>query len=78
MQSALSSTSFNVLNSSLSYPYPTKWGQYNMFLIMVWIDSAIIFMTGRPAWYQPSLKLEGVLTIANAAGLNGFVKPFIS
>jgi hypothetical protein len=22
--------------SSLPYPYPTKWGQYNMFFIMLW------------------------------------------
>jgi hypothetical protein len=22
--------------SSSSYPYPTKWGRYNMFFIMLW------------------------------------------
>jgi hypothetical protein len=33
--------------SSSSYPYPTKWSRYNMFLSCCDKDSAIIFMTGR-------------------------------
>jgi hypothetical protein len=33
-----------LLDKSSSYPYPTKWGRYNMFFHK---DSAIIFTTGR-------------------------------
>jgi hypothetical protein len=33
--------------SSSSYPYPTKWGRYNMFSSCCDEDSAIIFTTGR-------------------------------
>jgi hypothetical protein len=32
---------------SLSYPYPTKWGRYNMFSSCCDKDSAIIFTTGH-------------------------------
>jgi hypothetical protein len=54
--------------SSFSYPYPTKWGWYNMFFISCDKDSAIIFTTdrlpdGNPPWKR--------LMTANAAGTNG-------
>jgi hypothetical protein len=51
-------------SSSFSYPYPTKWGRYNKFSSCCDKDSAIIITCLR----QPSLKLEWVLTTANAAG----------
>jgi hypothetical protein len=67
------STVFLIAKSYFSYPYPNKWGRFNVFLSCCDKDSAIIFTTGRlaPAWLQPSLKLEWVLTTANAAGTNG-------
>jgi hypothetical protein len=41
-----------------SYPFPTKWGRYNMFFIMLWYRFGIYFYDRPPAWRQPSLKLE--------------------
>jgi hypothetical protein len=32
---------------SSTYPYPTKWGRYNMFSSCCDKDSAFIFTTGR-------------------------------
>jgi hypothetical protein len=34
-------------SSSSSYPYPTKWGQYNKFSSCCDNESAIIFTIGR-------------------------------
>jgi hypothetical protein len=60
-----------VAMSSSSSPYPTKWGRYNMFFIMLWYRFGIYFYDRPPAWRQPFLELEWVLTIANATGTNG-------
>jgi hypothetical protein len=54
--------------SSSSYPYPTKWGWYNMFSSCFDKDSAFIFTTGRLP--DVSLKLEWMLMTVNAAGTN--------
>jgi hypothetical protein len=49
-----------------------KWGRYNMFFfIMLWLRFGNYFYDRPLAWRQPSLKLEWVLTIANATGTNG-------
>jgi hypothetical protein len=45
-------------NSSSSYPYPTKWRQYNMFSICYDKDSAFIFL--RPAACLTSTLETGV------------------
>jgi hypothetical protein len=51
-----------------SYPYPTKWGRYNMFSSCCDKDSAIIFTTGR---LTSTLLETGVdATTANAARTN--------
>jgi hypothetical protein len=54
--------------TSFSYPYPTKWGRYNMFfIIMIKIRQLL-----RPATCLTSTLLETrMLTTANAAGTNG-------
>jgi hypothetical protein len=59
---------YNILVSS-SYPHPTTWGRYNVFFIMLWQRFGNHFYDRPPAWRQPSLKLEWVLTIAT--GTNG-------
>jgi hypothetical protein len=56
------------VKSSFFYPYPTKWGRYNMFTFMLWWRLGNYFYDLLPAEHQPSLKLEWLLTTANAAG----------
>jgi hypothetical protein len=53
-------------SSSSSYPYPTKWGRYNMFSCSD-KDSAFIFTTG--CLRLPDVN-DVVLTTANAVGTN--------
>jgi hypothetical protein len=42
---------------SFSYPYPTKWGRYNMFSSCCGKDSANLY-DWPPALRQPSMKLD--------------------
>jgi hypothetical protein len=58
------------IEHSFSYPYPTKWGRYNMFFIILWYRFRNYFYDRPPAWCQHSLKLERVVTTANAVGTN--------
>jgi hypothetical protein len=55
--------------SSSSFPFPRLSEVTTCFSSRCDKDSAITFTTGRLP--QPSLKLEWVLTTANAAGTNG-------
>jgi hypothetical protein len=38
---------YRLIISSFSYPYPAKWGGYNMFSLCCDKDSAIVITTGR-------------------------------
>jgi hypothetical protein len=59
------------LHVSLSYLYPIRSGVGTTCFNHVVNRFCNYFYYRPPAWHQPSLKLEGVLTTANAAGTNG-------
>jgi hypothetical protein len=56
-------------NSSSSYPFPTKWGRYNLFSSCCDKDSAFIFTNGRLPDVNPPWNWW-MLTTANTAGTN--------